>query len=48
MMEDFNELLESMDKIGRRDLIPSLVQAFDNFLKRCGIFELASSGPNFT
>ena len=48
MMGDFNELLESTDKIGGRDLIPSRVQAFDNCLKRCGFFELASSGPNCT
>ena len=48
MMGDFNELLESTDKIGGRDLIPSRVQAFDNCLKWCGFFELASSGPNCT
>ena len=48
MKGDFNELLESTDKIGGRDLIPSRVQAFDNCLKHCGLFELASSGPNCT
>ena len=47
-MGDFNELLESMDKIGGRDLIPSWMQAFDDCLKWCGFFELASSGPNCT
>ena len=44
-MGDFNELLNSLDKLGGRPLILSRVHAFHSCLSNCGLFEVASSGP---
>lgn len=44
----FNELLDLTDKIGGRPLIPSRVHAFHDCLTQCGLFDLATSGPNCT
>ena len=48
VMGDFNELLESNDKLGGRPLISSRVQAFNACLSTCGPFDLATSGPTCT
>ena len=48
VMGDFNELLDTIDKIGGRPLIASRVHAFQECLNQCGLFDLATSGPNYT
>lgn len=48
VMGDFNELLESNDKLGGWLLISSRVQAFNACLSTCGLFDLATSGPTCT
>lgn len=47
-MGDFNELLDSSDKLGGRPLIPSRVHAFNSCLYNGGPFKVASSRPKCT
>ena len=46
VMGDFNEILDTTDKIGGQPLIASHVYAFHECLNQCSHFDLITSGPN--
>ena len=47
-MEDFNDVVNGDEKIGRNGIYKRRVLEYTNYMDYCNLFDLGFTGPKFT